>query len=302
MELPKPHYDKLVALKRNAKLPVSEMPRVEKAIETYNDWIKKMSEVEGDRPKIIKGLVDLLNEYKYFIDFELIFSSNDDFLYRQKGQLKLDNTVIEEFLPILVQKAFPELNDQIELGPRKCFSAVYFKSSLTSSQNGGGIKIRTKDQDFAIARKIHLRASHSSDFEKYESNEAHLGYLTAECKTNLDKTMFQEANATASDVRRAIPGAKYFLLCEWLDMTPVSTIPTDIEEVLILRKAKRLSSNVRKDFATKEGRKGASARFSRFLKKNPFSADVFSRFCKNIEELIENEDKEEGNVLKDGFF
>ena len=39
---------------------------------------------------------------KYYIDVDLIFDSPEDFLYRQKGQLKLDNTVIEEFLPIFV--------------------------------------------------------------------------------------------------------------------------------------------------------------------------------------------------------
>lgn len=48
--------------------------------------------------------------------------------------------------------------------------------------------------------------------------ETHIAYVAAECKTNLDKTMFQEAAATALDVKSAVPGANYYLLCEWLDI------------------------------------------------------------------------------------
>lgn len=33
---------------------------------------------------------------------DLIFDNLSDFLYRQKGQLKLDNSIIEEFLPWLL--------------------------------------------------------------------------------------------------------------------------------------------------------------------------------------------------------
>ena len=68
----------------------------------------------------------------------MIYSCEEDFLYRQKGQLKLDNTVIEEFLPNLAFKAFPELNN-VNFGPTKCFSAAYFKTSLQAVTNGGGL-------------------------------------------------------------------------------------------------------------------------------------------------------------------
>jgi hypothetical protein len=62
--------------------------------------------------------------------------------------------------------------------------------------------------------------------------------------------MFQEACATAHDVRAALSGARYYRLCEWLDMTPLSTAPTDIDEILLLRKAKRINSHVRSKYAT----------------------------------------------------
>jgi len=114
--------------------------------------------------------------------------------------------------------------------------------------------------------------------------------------------MFQEASATAHDVKTAVPGAKYYLLCEWLDMTPVSTASTDIDEVLLLRKAKRLSSNIRSAFSTSAGRIVNKENYKTFLQDNPFSLDVFTRFLWHIESLINDTDPIEGDVLEDGFF
>ena len=253
MNLPTPHLDKITAAIVNDKMPSAAVEQLTASLDVYHQWISDMEAVQGNRDKVIKDLVRLFNEYKFFVDYDLIYLCEEDFLYRQKGQLKLDNTVIEEFLPHFAFKSFPELTG-VTFGPTKCFSAAYFKTNLRTNTNGGGLSIRTKDQDFAIARKLYIKSSHSSNFEKTDQVETYLGYVTAECKTNLDKTMFQEATATAHDVKSALPGSKYFLLCEWLDMTPVSTAPTDIDEVLIFRKAKRISSNIRKSFNTFSGR------------------------------------------------
>lgn len=302
MPLPTPHLDKLNAALQNNKMPEYEIPRLTEVVNRYNQWIDHMNQVEGSRDNVVTELVGLFNDYKFYIDFDLIYCSENDFLYRQKGQLKLDNTVIEEFLPHLVFKAFPELQASFIFGPTKCFSAAYFQSTLQHQADGGGLSIRTKDQDFAISRRLYIKSSHTPGFELFNSVETYLGYVTAECKTNLDKTMFQEATATAHDVKSAAPGAKYFLLCDWLDMTPVSTAPTDIDEVLILRKAKRISSNVRSSFSTYAGRMEKHDWYRGFLLNSPFSVDVFQRFIGHIESLINNEDPVEANVLEDGFF
>jgi hypothetical protein len=302
MSIPTPHLDKLNAALVNEKLPAAEVPRIQQAIVRYNQWISDMALLNNDSDTLVQDLVQLFNDYKFYIDFDLIFMSPDDFLYRQKGQLKLDNTVIEEFLPNLVSKRFSNLGDTVVFGPRKCFSAMYFKSTLHDTKHGGGVEIRTKDQDFAIAKKLFIRTSHNDNFNQYESKDAFLGYVTSECKTNLDKTMFQEANATANDVKKAIPGSKYFLLCDWLDMTPVSTAPTDIDEVLILRKAKRISSNIRSNYSTAAGRAANAQSFRDYLENNPFDLAVFNRFLNHIEAMLNDEDPEEGSVLIDGYF
>ncbi|EHK62316.1 Bpu10I family restriction endonuclease, partial [Halomonas sp. GFAJ-1] len=260
-----------------------------------------MNAVKGSQENVIQELVTLLNGYKYYMDHDLIFCGESDFLYRQKGQLKLDNSIIEEFMPYLITKCFPELKD-VSLGPTKCFSAAYFRTSLASRRDSSGLSIRTKDQDFAIAKKIYLKSSRQQSFQNSETVETYLGYVTAECKTNLDKTMFQEATATAHDVKSAIPGSKYFLLCEWLDMTPISTAPTDIDEVLILRKSKRIASNKRKEFSTYKGRLKNADWFRDYLIMHPFEVSVFERLIGHIEGIMGDEDPVENNVLDDGFF
>ena len=164
------------------------------------------------------------------------------------------------------------------------------------------MSILAKDQDFAISRKIFLKASHNQDFNESTSREANIAYIAAECKTNLDKTMFQEGAATALDVKLSVPGAKYFLLCEWLDMSPISSSLTAIDEILILRKAKRLSSNVRSALSTAQGRKKNRDNFVNHLDDNPFAPEVFLRFLSEIENMIGKDELDEDDVLSRGYF
>lgn len=265
-------------------------------------WLQQLQAVQGTRQEIIARQVFLLDEYKRYVEVDLIFDSTDDFLYRQKGQIKLDNTIIEEFLPILVTTALADqlLGYDLSFGPTTCFSGIRFESGVMSKRPGGGMRLREKDHDFAISRHLFIQASHHPDFQESVTAETHIAYVAAECKTNLDKTMFQEAAATALDVKTTIPGAAYYLLCEWLDMTPISTSTTAIDEIIILRKAKRLPSNVRRQFSTAAGRQQNRDAFTNYLKAHPFSAETFSRFLDYVHKLVG--DNTEGDVLRRGYF
>lgn len=302
MSLPCPHGDKLKPLLQNGKLPAVDHKPIANAVERYKAWRESLSKIPSDKDTVSKA-VGLLNDYRTFLDLQVIFDSEDDFLYRQKGQLKLDNSVIEEFLPHLVSLAFPGISTGFELGPQPCFAALYFTSTIRTAGKTPGAITRTKDQDFTISKRLYLRASfdpeQSHDVERLEAS---LGYLCAECKTNLDKTMFQEACATAHDVKTAIPGAKYLLLCEWLDMSPISTAGTDVDEVLILRKAKRLGSQIRKDFSTRAGRTAGRTDYAKHLEEHPFAVEVFERFLKHVKLLLEDKDPGEADAIKRGYF
>lgn len=302
------HGEKVAAARESDKLPVADRGRLDEAISKYDEWIQGLEAVDGETlDELIENMVALLNDYKYYIDVDLIFDSTEDFLYRQKGQLKLDNTVMEEFLPIFVRKCLIKEFGHCDLNigsQTATFSSAYFASSLSNPGIGGELSIKTKDQDFAMSRPLYLRSSYSRDFRADSTKEVttHLGYVMAELKTNLDKTMFQEASATAHDVKLAVTGSKYYLLCDFLDMTPISTTTTDIDEILIVRKAKRISSNIRKSFSTYAGRQQYREWYIDYLKTNPYAPDMFKRFIEHIISQMRNEDLIEESVLKLGYF
>jgi len=115
--------------------------------------------------------------------------------------------------------------------------------------------------------------------------------------------MFQEASQTAAELKRAVPGSRYILLCEFLDMTPIATKLTSIDEVIVLRKAKRLASNVRAEFSTIAGRRKARDAYTKFLRKNNMKEECFSRFIWHLNECFpEKEADAEDIVLGRGYF
>jgi len=303
MNIPTTHGDKLRALLTNNKLPTSDKQRVCDAIEKYNIWRNSLLQLEGEGYNtIVSKSVDLLNVYKNYIEIDLIFESKEDFLYRQKGQLKLDNTILEEYLPLLVNSIFNTkiVEKNIILGPTSCISGIRFDSSLSVETIGGGVVLKQKDQDFAISRPLFLKSSHYSSFEKSVIRETNIAYLACECKTNLDKTMFQEASATALDLKSTVPTAKYILLCEWLDMTPISSSTTAIDEIIILRKAKRIGAGERQNYSSAVERSTKLKEYKEFIYSHPFVSDTFMRLIEHINSLIN--DIEENEILNRGYF
>ena len=302
------HGEKIVSAINSDKLPESDKSRLEEALRVYDRWVMDLNSVDGDTTDvIIDKMMELLNTYKFYIDINLIFDSPEDFLYRQKGQLKLDNTVIEEFLPIFIRKCLIKECGKcdIDIGAQTAtFSSVYFASSLSNPSIGGGISIKTKDQDFSMSRKLYIKSSYEPTFDvnKTVTLTTYLGYVMAELKTNLDKTMFQEASATAREIKLAVTGAKYYLLCDFLDMTPISTATTDIDEILIIRKAKRVNSNVRKEFSTYQGRQRFREWYVNYLNDNPYSVEILKRFFNHVLSQMANEDLVEQSVLDLGYF
>lgn len=299
------HGDKLHALVQNTKLPATDRPRVEGQIQAYDSWVARMDALEGEGDELLRKLIDLLNEYKKSVEFDLIFCSEENFLYRQKGQLKLDNTILEEFLPRLFDpRLIPGFTRQngLECGPRASFAGLSFESPLLLLSNGG-VYIKRKDQDFSVTRQHKLRITTPSNPDDVFEQDFHVSYFATEIKTNLDKTMYQEAAATAGELKRVSSGSKYVLLCEWLDMTPINTKLTAMDEVIVLRRAKRLASNQRSSFSTAEGRLNKREWYNEFLDSHPLSFEGFKRLVWHLNEcfpVVEHDS--EDIVLERGYF
>ena len=295
----RPHGDKLQALLANEKLPKADLPRVRQAIARYRKWLDQIDDAGAD----IGELVAATDSYKKSVDLDLVHDSPEDFLYRQKGQLKLDNTVLEEFLPKLVRRVFSDKIDDLGLtvGPSTAIAQLHFDSDLRTDVPGAGMEARVKNHDFVLAKPLFIKASHQQNFADSRETSTRIAYVAAELKTNLDKTMFQEACATARDLQLVLPRARYFLLCEWLDMTPISTAATAIEEIVVLRKAKRLSANLRKQFASVAGRAASRSTIENHLNQHPLSPDAFRRFLSHLDRLLAPDASAE-EVLNRGWF
>ncbi|HEU5352426.1 MAG TPA: Bpu10I family restriction endonuclease [Terracidiphilus sp.] len=285
-----------------------DKPRLASALERYAAWNQFMDGIDAEGDALLAALIQSLNQYKRFIEVDLIFDSPADFLYRQKGQHKVDNSVLEEFLPRLADtRLVPGLSriSSCTVGPQGAFAAFVFSGNVHSLLSDGGLFIKQKDQDYALSKRVYLKASTDPGFEGVDTLHAELNvaYLAAECKTNLDKTMFNEALETARSLKQAVSCSRYLLLCEWLDMGPIDTASTDIEEVIILRKAKRMGASFRAGLATASGRALARTEFVNYYDANPFSVECFRRVVEHINGVFpEALELDEATILQRGYF
>ena len=305
MATPIPHGQILNALARNTKLPHRDRTQVEATIAHYTAWKKTLKDLDLNGSALLQAMVEATNKYKKFVEFDLVFRSHDDFLYRQAGQLKINNTILEEFLPHLVdERLVPGIRnvESLTVGPQSCYAGMFI-GPIHAPIDEGGIYIKTKNQDFTVGRRLFLKACSTGDFNSCLDTSFNVAYFVSELKTNLDKTMFQEAAATARELKLSVGDAIYVLLCEWLDMPPIDTRVTEIDEVIILRKAKRLGSSVRANFSDAASRVRCAADFEKHLDENPLSIDAFSRLVEKLNYSFPEEvSLSETEVLKRGYF
>ncbi|MGD9572322.1 MAG: Bpu10I family restriction endonuclease [Thermoleophilia bacterium] len=279
---PTPHLNKIAAALRNPKADADDRSLLAEIREAYDAWIASLEEVrvgETPRDRVLRH-AEILNSYKYFVEVECIARRGSAWLKRQKGQLKLDNTIIEEFLTHLVHPAtlpgFARLNELV-VGPNQAFMSMSFSAdSLTSLLDAPQVVVKSKDQDFTIGAELHYAISTRPDLSEAQRGRFVLAVLAAECKVNLDKTMFQEAAGTATRLKSGCPVAKYFLVAEFLDMTPEDPRLTDIDNVFLLRGVRRLSPGLR----------GDPEAVADCHRSNPIRGDVLWRFVQEMQATL----------------
>lgn len=296
MKLPTPHRDKLVAAIKNTKSS-ADVEILNEALVHYGQWIAEMNGLESNSKLRVSKMVRLLNEYKDFLEVETIMRRGSAFLKRQKGQLKLDSSVIEEFLVHLVR---PEIIVGLEsisvvTGPQNTFMSLSFRPrDLKALVSKPEVVVKTKDQDFIFGTKIHYKFSSEPDFGTTATSEGAfmLAVLAAECKVNLDKTMFQEAAGTAARLKQGCPIAQYFILAEYLDMKPEDPRLTAIDNVFLIRHAERLPAN----------RRSSLEAVSQQHHDYPIDSEVIWRFVEHIQRFVEAVWYEPKDALKKGSF
>ena len=276
-----PHKDKLEAALSNPKA-ASDKALLQEALRAYNEWIVKMGEITSKGDDFLREMVNRLNEYKDYLEVELVARHGSEFLKRQKGQMKLDNSIIEEFLPHLVDnrllKNLPT-SFHVETGSQTSFMSLSFCPSSIHKLDETEIVIEEKDQDFTIGKTIYYKFSSDKDFcdAKTIDGRLFLAVLAVECKVNYDKTMFQECAGTAARLKQGCPISKYYALVEYLDMQPEDTRLTSIDNVFLLRKAKRLPYEKRSIYEE----------VKRQHEEYPISFDVMKNFVKEMQSFID---------------
>lgn len=276
-----PHLEKLKAALENPKCK-NDLGLIQNTIVRYNNWISQMDNLSSKGKKRVEEMVALLNWYKNQLEVELIMKQGSDFIKRQKGQLKLDNSVLEEFLIRLIH---PDILigldnlDKLSVGPQNAFMSLAFLprsfKELTSKPN---VVLKTKDQDFVIGSEVFYKFANNKNFNEEKSAEGSLilAVLATEIKVNLDKTMFQEAAGTAARLKQGCPVSKYFVLVEFLDMEAEDSRLTAVDNVFLLRHCKRLPFEKR----------SKTEEVERQHKTYPIDAEVVWRFVQEIQNFI----------------
>lgn len=277
-----PHREKLDAALRNPKCSDADRALLIEARQQYQQWVDALHSLTTSGQERVRQMTDLLNYYKDLLEIDLIARQGSPFIKRQKGQLKLDNSVIEEFLVHLVHPAvlegLPE-NLDLTVGPTRAFMSLSFTPvDLPGLAGSPNVIIKKKDQDFIIGKDIHYKFSPGADFPPgtTAAGSFPLAVLAAECKVNLDKTMFQEAAGTAARLKQGCPYAQYYVLNEYLDMVPEDARLTAVDNVYLLRHARRLPADRRN--VLEEIRQHRAA--------HPIDADVVLRFVQNLESFL----------------
>ncbi len=291
----KPHRDKLIAAINNKKAK-DDKGLLEAAFKAYENWTAQLSTLKTKGDDRVREMTKLLNEYKDYLEVDLIAKDGSPFIKRQKGQLKLDNSVMEEFLIHLVHDDVLEnLPEGIETGSQTAFMSLSFRpSSIENLNQQPEIVLKQKDQDFTIGKSIYYQLSPDSKFDKKVTTDGRLflAVLAAEVKVNYDKTMFQECAGTASRLKQGCPLSKYYALIEYLDMKPEDVRLTDIDNVFLLRKAKRLPYEKRSIFEEVRDQH----------KDNPICPDVMIKFVKEIQDFVNATWYDADAALKRGSF
>ena len=275
-----PHKEKLLAAINNPKAK-NDKDILAEALNAYNNWTSKLEKLTSKGDERVLEMTGLLNEYKDLLEVDLIAKRGSDFIKRQKGQMKLDNSIMEEFLIHLVHDdVLKNLPKSIETGSQTAFMSLSFRpSSIEKLCEKPEIVIKQKDQDFTIGKSIYYQFSPDINFDKKLTLDGRffLAVLAAEVKVNYDKTMFQECAGTASRLKQGCPLSKYYALIEYLDMKPEDVRLTDIDNVYLLRKAKRLPFEKRNVFAEVQA----------IHRDSPISSDVMIDFVKEMQNFID---------------
>lgn len=85
-------------------------------------------------------------------------------------------------------------------------------------------------------------------------------------------------------------------------MTPMAITSTLIDDVLIVRKSRRMTATIRQEFKSADARRRYRDIYVNFIDQSRYYPDVFQRMINKIQERIDEADPDPNTVLSQGHF
>ncbi len=205
----------------------------------YLRWKDENLRITETTREDIKKKVKLLNDYKSFID-KPKFKKEAGNKFGFTSQSQLHSSVIEEFMYYLFKDIERLVNKHICWGRTQAYTNLYFAPpSIEAFENNSNIVINVKNQDFSISKEVILK-SRVANNENWQENKIYVPVVSIECKTYLDKTMYEGSVSTAEKIKKGNPYCIFLIVTETYEVSlEVDPKYSSIDQIYVLRKEKR---------------------------------------------------------------
>lgn len=196
----------------------------------YCRWKKSNLDIIGTSKRDIEKKVSLFNEYKSFLTQAKI----------KKGftsQSQFHSSVLEEFMYYLF-KDINKLSDKhLIWGTKRAYTNLYFTpSNIKQFKDSAKISVDKKQLDFAILTEVIVQ-SKVTNKEEWVREKLYIPIVAIECKTYLDKTMYEGSVSTADKIKKGNPYCVFLIVTETYDLSSDFEPKTSsIDQIYVLRK------------------------------------------------------------------
>lgn len=222
------------------KLKIEKIPENRRLLEEikakYLVWKEANEQIKGTGYQDIKRKVELLNEYKDFIN-QPKFKKEGGNNYGFTSQSQLHSSVLEEFMYYLFKDINKLCNKELHWGRTQAYTNLYFAPpNIESFESSSNIVINVKNQDFSISKKVILK-SKVSNSDTWQENKLYVPIVCIECKTYLDKTMYEGSVSTAEKIKKGNPYCIFLIVTETYEVSlDVDPKYSSIDQIYVLRK------------------------------------------------------------------
>lgn len=210
-----------------------QCPLLKQLLEHYQIWKTSSLAITGISRLDTDRIVDQFERYKNFID-------QQEYKNHFSPQSKLHSSVLEEFMYYLCRR-IPNLEPSMALGAMEAYTNLFFAPmNLKDLNQNCGMVVYTKNQDFAIAKSATIVSIPYEAGNAEDRQLIRIPVLSAECKSYVDKTMYEGSIATAERIKQGNPYSRFIIVAEFWDVaSSIDPKFSKIDQIYILRNQTR---------------------------------------------------------------